>query len=77
MFSDFVLVKALDKRSAKSHRSSQLGSKPDITQKLGALQGFMERMTEVKDLLERATKLGEMPDLSERALCQPILKEVG
>ena len=40
-------MKALDKRSAKSHRSSQLGSKPDITQKLGALQGFMERMTEV------------------------------
>ena len=31
----------------------------------------------MKDLLERATKLGEMPDLSERALCQPILKEVG
>ena len=30
----------------------------------------------MKDLLEQATKLGEMPDLSERALCQPILREV-
>ena len=44
-------MKALDKKSAKSHRSSQLSSKskPDMTQKLGALQGFMERMTEVCD----------------------------
>ena len=49
--SSYFSLKALDKQSAKSHRSSHLSSKPDITEKLGALQRFMERMTKVCNII--------------------------
>ena len=69
-------AQALDKRSARAGRNVQKLGQLDMKQKLEALKGFMARMSLVKEMLEEAKGLGDLPDMGERQLCQPVLRQV-